>query len=89
MTKGDKLIRFLEIMEEARGIAKEIGTLYTSLDGYSGSVRAQFCEDNFPLPKSLTTFSAHTDETDKHFVNISGIELFYLTDKEDMEHEAV
>lgn len=89
MSKEGKLIRLLEIMQEARGIVKEINALWVSHDGMDDHVRIQFSEDTFPLPKNLTTFKTHTEETDKHFVNISGIELFYLTYKEEEENAAV
>lgn len=85
MTKGDKVIRLVELLKEAMTLTKETGALGIYCDAYGGKVSVQFSEDSFPLPKTLTTFTSHGNETDKHFVNISGIELFYLTDKEDTE----
>lgn len=89
MSKGDKLLRLLEIMQEARELTKEVGAIAVYHECYSNKTSVQFGEDGFPLPKNLTTFTTHTEETDKHFVNISGIELFYLTVKEEEENAAV
>lgn len=89
MSKEGKLIRLLEIMQEARELTKEVNAIAVYHECYSNKISVQFGEDGFPLPKNLTTFTTHTEETDKHFVNISGIELFYLTDKEEEENAAV
>lgn len=89
MTKGDKVIRLVEVLKEAATLAKETGALGMYYEVYRDILNVQYAENRFPLPKTLTTFTSHSDETDKHFVDISGIELFYLTDKEEEEHEAV
>lgn len=89
MTKGDKVIRLVELLKEATALAKETGAISVYYEGHRDDLSVQYSENSFPLPKTLTKATSHSEETDRHFVNISEIELFYLTDKEDTEDATV
>lgn len=84
MTKGDKLIRLIEVLKEAETLAKEMGVLSVYCDLCS-HMKVHFPEEKFPLANTLVENKAHTEELDRHSAMLAGVELFYLTDREEEE----